>query len=63
MSAAATRNVTTQLTTDKIDTKQSNFQPTLTIDRFDHWHNQDCALLSPTSITWSDPCKIVGRVA
>lgn len=63
MSAAATQNVTTGLTTDEIDARQPNVAPTLVIDRFDHWHNQDCAFLRPTSITWSDPGTIAGRVA
>jgi hypothetical protein len=63
MSAAATQNVTHPLITDDIDAGQPDFQSTLVIDRFDHWHNQPCSLLRPTSITWSDPATTVGRDA
>lgn len=64
MSAAATQNVTTGLIMDEIDAGQPNVAPTLVIDRFDHWHNQDFVSLHPTTITWEGGRPTtVGRVA
>ncbi len=60
MSVAAKENATR----DQIETDRPAPRPTLVIDRFDHWHNNDAVMLRPTSITWGDgPTPTKGRAA